>query len=241
MNTLFLKKSSSQMIIYKNVKLLVFDMAGTTINEKGIVYDTLYNTIKNFGLNITRNELSNWYGCNKYEVLNHFLYKDKKNIKMDQIQKCVQEQLYSNFDNNLKEKYFAFNSDIEVIDEKLPDILYNLKKKDIKISLNTGYSKDIQESIIKKLNMNELIDDYISSEEVKFGRPYPYMIYRLMERNNIQSVKSVIKFGDTQNDILEGINANCLSSIGLLTGAETKEQLKNAGANIILNNLKSIE
>ena len=49
--------------------------------------------------------------------------------------------------------------------------------------------------------MDELIDMYISSE-VKYGRPYPYMIYNLME-NDIQNPKSVIKFGDTKNDILE--------------------------------------
>ena len=29
-------------------------MAGNTINEKGIVYDTLYNTIKDFGLDINK-------------------------------------------------------------------------------------------------------------------------------------------------------------------------------------------
>ena len=57
--------------------------------------------------------------------------------------------------------------------------------------------------------MNEFIDDYISSEEVKYGRPYPYMIHKLMERNNIINSQNVIKFGDTNNDVLEGINANC--------------------------------
>ena len=36
-------------------KILVFDMAGTTINENGIVYKTLYNTIKDYGLEINEN------------------------------------------------------------------------------------------------------------------------------------------------------------------------------------------
>ena len=60
---------------YQNVKMLVFDMAGTTVNEKGIVYDTLYSTIKNFGLDIKKEDMSKWYGSNKYEVLNHYLEK----------------------------------------------------------------------------------------------------------------------------------------------------------------------
>ena len=38
MNTLTLRLSNYQKIIYKDIKMLVFDMAGTTVNEKGIVY-----------------------------------------------------------------------------------------------------------------------------------------------------------------------------------------------------------
>ena len=225
MNSLSLALSKYHKIIYKNVNLLVFDMAGTTINEKGIVYQTLYDTIKNFGLNISKNDINNWHGSNKYEVLNHYLTNDK-DVSLE-IRKCIQEQLHSNFDNNLKERYFT-SDNIELIDPQLPELFHKIRKKDIKISLNTGYSKEIQESIIKKLNMNEFIDDYISSEEVAFGRPYPYMIYNLMEKNNIQCIQSVMKFGDTNNDILEGLNAGCLSTIGVLSGADKKDKLTNA-------------
>ena len=56
-------------------KMLVFDMAGTTVNENGIVYKTLYETLKNYGLDVTKREIENWHGANKYEVIEHFLYK----------------------------------------------------------------------------------------------------------------------------------------------------------------------
>ena len=80
--------------------------------------------------------------------------------------------------------------------------------------------------------MDELIDMYISSEEVKYGRPYPYMIYHLMEKCGIQNPKSVIKFGDTKNDILEGLNAQCLASVGVLSGADEETHL-NEGHHIL--------
>ena len=112
MNILTLGLSKYQTIVYKNVKLLVFDMAGTTINEKGIVYQTLYDTIKNFGLNISKEEINNWHGSNKYEVLNHYLTNDKS--VSSEIRQCLQEQLHSNFNNNLKERYFT-SSNIELI------------------------------------------------------------------------------------------------------------------------------
>lgn len=237
MNTLILKVSSYQKFVYKDIKMLVFDMAGTTINEKGIVYETLYDTMKNFGLNIKKEDISKWHGANKYEVLNNYLTNDDK--VSNEIKRCIKEQLHSNFDNNLKERYFS-SSNIELIDKKLPELFDNIRMKNIKISLNTGYSKEIQECIIKKLNMNEYIDDYISSEEVKFGRPYPNMIYRIMERNNIKSINNVIKFGDTKNDILEGMNANCIS-VGVLSGADTKETLIESKPTHILKTVMDIE
>ena len=67
-----------------------------------------------------------------------------------------------------------------------------LRDKDKKIALNTGYNKEIQNILIDKFNLNKCFDDYISSEEVKVGRPYPYMIYNLMERNNIKNIDQVI-------------------------------------------------
>tara|TARA_B100000886_G_scaffold75754_1_gene49062 strand:+ start:2011 stop:2724 length:714 start_codon:yes stop_codon:yes gene_type:complete len=236
MNNLILRLSIYNEKVYKNIKMLVFDMAGTTINEKGIVYETLYDTMSNFGLNVSRNEICKWHGLNKYEVLNNYLTNDKK--VSDEINNCIKEQLFSNFDNNLKERYFT-SSNIDLIHENLPVLFDKIRKKDVKIALNTGYSKEIQESIIKKLNMNEFIDDYISSEEVKYGRPYPYMIHKLMERNNIINSQNVIKFGDTNNDILEGINANCIASIGVLSGADSFSKLKNA--NHIINSVMDID
>lgn len=237
MNTLTLRLSNYQKIIYKDIKMLVFDMAGTTVNEKGIVYETLYDTMKNFGLNIKKEDISRWHGSNKYEVLNNYLTNDDNVSK--EIKRCIKEQLHSNFDNNLKERYFSY-SNIELIDKNLPELFDNIRMKNIKISLNTGYSKEIQESIIKKLNMKEYVDDYVSSEEVTFGRPYPYMIYKIMERNNIKSVNNVIKFGDTKNDVLEGLNANC-TTVGVLSGADTKEKLIESRPTHILKSIMDIE
>ena len=79
----------------------------------------------------------------------------------------------------------------------------------VKICLNTGYNKEIQKLLIDKFNMTDFIDDYISSEEVDFGRPYPYMIHALMKRNNVFTINHVVKIGDTEMDIKEGKNASC--------------------------------
>lgn len=212
-------------------KMLVFDMAGTTVNENGIVYKTLYETLKNYGLDVTKREIENWHGANKYEVIEHFLYKSlQRTIDNSRINyknfETEKQNLSALFDQNLKEQYFE-KSNISLIDDSLPILFNEIRKHDIKIALNTGYSREIQEQIIQTLHMNEFIDGYISSQDVKQGRPYPYMIYKLMEEFEIKSSKEVIKIGDTPNDILEGKNANCVT-IGVLSGADDQEKLYKA-------------
>ena len=55
-------------------------MAGTVIDEKGIVYDTLYDTMRSFNMPITENDIKINHGKNKYEVLDFF---SKKNILIE--------------------------------------------------------------------------------------------------------------------------------------------------------------
>ena len=138
----------------------------------------------------------------------------------------------------LEESYFK-DEKITLIDDKLLDLFENWRMKGIKVALNTGYNKNFQKKIIKNLNLSESIDDFISSEEVKRGRPYPYMINKLMERNNIINARNVCKIGDTVNDMMEGKNANCGLTIGVLSGAGKIENLLNE-TNIVVDKVTDL-
>lgn len=220
-------------LIDNSIKLLVCDMAGTTINEGGVVYKTLVNTIKNFNIHIEDHEIKNWYGVNKTEVLKHFLNRDGRDDTL------LPDMLQS-FKDGLRTNYFQ-DKNIQLIDTELPTHFNNLRQNGIKIALNSGFSVDIQEALIDNLNMREFIDGYISSESVPHGRPEPYMINELMSRFNISNPNQVIKVGDSINDILEGKNAKCFKSVGVLSGAESVENLKKAGADVILNSVMNFE
>lgn len=220
-------------LIDNSIKLLVCDMAGTTINEGGVVYKTLVNTIKNFNIPIEDHEIKNWYGVNKTEVLKHFLNRDGRDDTL------LPDMLQS-FKDGLRTNYFQ-DKNVQLIDTELPTHFNNLRQNGIKIALNSGFSVDIQEALIDNLNMREFIDGYISSESVPHGRPEPYMINKLMTRFNISNPNQVIKVGDSINDILEGKNAKCFKSVGVLSGAESAENLKKAGADVILNSVMDFE
>jgi len=217
----------------RSTRMLICDMAGTTVQEKGIVYNSLFNTIKLIKPNLIKSEISKFSGYNKNEVIKYYVDKQKMDSPI-----IVLNNLKSEFNYYLKKEY-SNNNSVNLIHPNLPLFFNLLREQDIKICLNTGYNKDIQNLLIDKLNLLDCIDDYISSEEVDRGRPYPYMIERLMFRNNIEYPQEVIKIGDSIADINEGKNAGC-KTVGVLSGAGSKEELKKHNPDFIINNIMDL-
>ena len=215
-------------------KMLVCDMAGTIIQEKGIVYNALFNTVRLIDKNLLRSDINKFYGFNKTEVIDHFV--DKKKMNSPEI---VKMNLNSEFNYFLKKEYLN-NYNVSLIDKNIPYFFNALRDHDIKITLNTGYNREIQKLLIDKFKLNDYIDDYISSEEVIKGRPQPLMIYELMKRNSINNPKQVIKIGDTVADIFEGKNANC-KTVSVLSGSDTLNTLKKNNPDFIINTIMDLK
>lgn len=213
--------------------MIVTDMAGTTVNEQGLVYTTLHNTIENYGLPIKSGDIDNWHGASKHEVLEHFLKRAGKDTSSHRA------AITADFDSRLLRAYSSGN--ISLIDPRLPEYFNYLRHvHGIRMALNTGYSSKIQNVIIKSLHMDTFVDDWVSSQDVAVGRPHPYMIDELRRRAPWSCV-DVIKVGDTRNDVLEGINAGCIHSIGVLTGSDSRETLENAGASYVLESVMDLD
>ena len=212
-------------------------MAGTIINERGIIYRSIGETLKEMGCEVSEKDEKRWYGRDKREVLYNEIHKNLNPSSIKRLAPLVRES-EKILIKKLEESYFK-DEKITLIDDKLLDLFENWRMKGIKVALNTGYNKNFQKKIIKNLNLSESIDDFISSEEVKRGRPYPYMINKLMERNNIINARNVCKIGDTVNDMMEGKNANCGLTIGVLSGAGKIENLLNE-TNIVVDKVTDL-
>ena len=227
-------------LIRNNISLLVCDMAGTVINEHGQVYKSLFNTLKKLGYNPDINELENWGGKHKRQILTQEIYKTVARgeyipvdlmFKVDEAEEKLIEDLRYNYFNK---------SGISLVDDGLFNFFDCARINGIKIALNTGYPKDFQKEIINHFNLDLHVDDFISSEEVKYGRPYPYMIHELMTRFDIQNPRHIAKVGDTKNDMKEGANACCGINIGVLSGFENKNALFESGADVVVNKITDL-
>ena len=225
------------LLLRNNITLLVSDMAGTVINEKGLIYISLKKTLKRLGYCVSDADMKSWHGRDKKEVLWNHIYKqyDPPGVKylapkVNEAEKLLVEEL---------EKSYFEDKNIELIDDGLLDFFDSLRINGVKVALNTGYPKDFQNKIIDYFDLGGRVDTWISSEEVAQGRPAPYMIHQLMERCDIPSVKNVAKIGDTVNDMREGINAGCGLTIGVLSGADNKDDLMKY-SNLVINKITDL-
>jgi phosphonatase-like hydrolase len=223
--------------ILENIDLMVCDMAGTTVQEGGIVYKILQSSMNEFGLNVSDEAMHAWHGAKKEAVIEHFAR--EKGVAEQELEDHI-KKIADTFTAAIDEAYFDDASPVSHIDASLFSYFSQLKAAGIKIGLDTGYPQNIQEGLVKRLGFDKVVDGWISSYDVAEGRPYPYMIHRLMERMHIENVKRVCKVGDSMRDIEEGRNAGCGLVVGVLSGADSAQDLLAAGADVVADCVTSL-
>ena len=198
------------------------------IDEKGIVYKVLKDTLRHFNLKFSEDEFDYFHGINKISVLEHFM--DLNKFKDT-------ESVINYFNTNIEKSYFS-NNIIEPMNNAT-ELFKKLRENNIKVCLNTGHSRKIANKLINNMGFDKYIDGSVTSDEVLEGRPYPYMIEKLKNEFNIESDK-IIKIGDTVADIKEGINAFTRIQIGVLSGADSREKLLEANASFIVDSISDL-
>jgi phosphonatase-like hydrolase len=105
----------------------------------------------------------------------------------------------------------------------------------IRVVLDTGFSRDILDTVLRRLGWADgtTIDVSIASDEVERGRPHPDLIYRAMALTGVAEPGMVVKIGDTPADMEQGLAAGCGLVVGVTYGTHAREQLQRPGVHII--------
>lgn len=214
------------------IRMAVFDMAGTTVNENMIVYTTLRETIDEAGYDLTLDQvLAEGAGKEKVDAINSILkvYAQKADDELTQ-------RIYRDFISRLET---AYNTREITPQDGAEELFRVLKARNITVVLNTGYDQRTAELLIAKLGWKKGVefDGLITATDVKRNRPFPDMIRLAMGQFDVTHPKEVAKIGDSIIDIEEGVNAGCGLNIGITTGAHTREQLETAKPDHIVDNL----
>ena len=215
------------------IKLAIFDVAGTTAKDDGLVVKAFQLALGAVGVvpgSSQMQEMTNYVnatmGERKMDVFLHLLEGDK--IKAN----LVHEKFIASYIQLVKD------GELEEFDGITP-FFVELRSKNIGIAITTGFPREILDVIIDALNWRRIIDISVAASEVSHGRPAPDMIFKAMQGfdlakgiNLIASEIAVI--GDTRSDMESGAAAGAESVVGVASGAHTKDELIKAGATDVL-------
>ena len=217
------------------IKMVVFDMAGTTVDENMIVYKTLREAINRAGFDLTLDQvLAEAAGKEKVDAIRSILrvYAQKEDDGLT-------ARIYQDFIGRLETAYHTQ----EIFPQNHAEELFRaLKERKVLVVLNTGYNQQTAELLIGKIGWKKgvEIDGLVTATDVQRNRPFPDMIRLAMDRFGIPDGSEVVKVGDSIIDIEEGANAGCRLNIGITTGAHSREQLQTASPDYIVDNLLEI-
>jgi len=219
--------------------MVVFDMAGTTVEDDDNVHHSLVKAMQSKGYKISREDANRVMGYPKPVAIDTLL-KEKFKIEAATDRKALVEAIHKHFLLDMLHHY-RYNPDVKA----KPNVDYvfdSLRKRGIKVVIDTGFSRDIADTIIERLRWEtgKMIDLSVTSDEVKHGRPYPDMIQKAMAHFKIKDPSLVTKVGDTPSDLMEGMNAKCGNVIGVTWGAYTREELEMEKSTHLVDDLVEI-
>ena len=194
------------------------DMAGTTVEDRDEVLAAFMTAVEENQLNASREEVNAKMGASKLEVFRYFA---GRQYGADSEERA--RDAYRSFQRALEEGYRQ--NGIRPI-AGAEETFQELRRRGIKIALTTGFYRKVTDLILKGLGWDRtVIDASICGDDVRCGRPAPYMIFRAMETVGVAEVGRVVNLGDTPFDLQSGDNAGVRGVIGVLSGSHGAEAL----------------
>lgn len=204
------------------IKACIFDMDGTTVNT--------INSIAYFA-----NRALNMYGLESYDT-------DAYKLMIGNGARTLVERMIAGrngdeetFEKVLKEYNTSYDNDFMYLTESYPgiiDMLKNLKNKGIKVAIVSNKPHSTAEKVSQELFGDELIDICSGAKEGVPLKPDPIAVINTMKDLGV-APEECLYVGDTAVDMKTGKSAG-IYTIGVLWGFRSREEMEQAGADIIV-------
>lgn len=213
----------------KKIKLCIFDLAGTLVQDKNYVRKIFIQAFKKYDIVVTAEVVDRWMGFEKKLAIDSIL--NEINVKG---RKKLVTTIHHTFTHMMNEYYSHHLKSIAYAEATLK----KLKAKGLKLAVNTGFGKETLHLILESLGWYGYFDAYISSDQVVAGRPHPYMINYIKKTAKISDPSQIAKIGDTPSDLLEGQRSKCGLNLGICSRNFPLEEMKKYPHTHLVNNLR---
>ncbi len=210
------------------IKLIVCDMAGTTVRDDGEVEGCFADACARVGIEIGADRIKAMQGWAKRHVF-EILWTE------------ILGPNHPRLDDRIDDSYAVFRKILEnhyqthpiVPTEGALELFEYCHRRGIRVALTTGFYRKVTDIILDRLGWLEglnadyvsngagIIDCSVASDEVAAGRPEPDMIILAMRKLGIKDPQSVVNVGDTPSDLQSGRKAGVLASYGLTNGTHS--------------------
>ncbi|MBX7220868.1 MAG: phosphonatase-like hydrolase [Blastocatellia bacterium] len=213
------------------IKLVVFDLAGTTVHDTGQVVTAFTSALAEHGLEITAGQVSQVRGASKRQAILHFIPEGPHQTEQAAV-------VYATFRRHLTQLYQT--EGVQSV-TGASEVFQWLRSKGVAVALTTGFDRDITSLLLTALGWETgVADAIVCGDDVRQGRPAPYLIFHAMEATGVRSVRQVATVGDTVLDLQAGYNAGVGWNIGVLSGAHSRQVLEQEPHTRLLPSVKEL-
>ncbi|WP_033826264.1 phosphonatase-like hydrolase [Kitasatospora sp. MBT63] len=216
-----------------DIRLVVLDMAGTTVADDGLVERAFDAAAADLGVTAGTPEHD--------RMLEHV------RVTMGESKISVFRHLFGD-EAKAQQANLAFETAYhDLVDAghcaALPgaaDAIEQLRSAGRTVVLTTGFSRSTQDRILKALGWQDIADLTLCPAEAGRGRPYPDLVLTALLRTGTDSVRQIAVAGDTGYDMLTGTRSGASVVAGVLTGAHREERLRADGATHVLGSIAEL-
>ena len=217
-----------------NVEMVAFDVAGTVLNDDGLVIAAFKNAFEATQPDLWPTHGEQWtqyaidtMGQSKIHVFTELLGDAEKahtaNVAFEQ-------------------SYVSEIAEVGAVPiAGAEDVFKYLRSKGVAIALTTGFSRSTLDTLLIELGWKDLIDISVTPGEAGRGRPHPDMLQKAATTLGITNPASVIVVGDTAADMQAAVSFGAGQAIGVLSGAHDEHRLHDAGATSVINSVADLK
>jgi len=212
-----------------NVAALIADMAGTTIEDDGLVLGAFADALDALGVDDERDR----------QLAMDYVVETMGRSKIDVFTNLFGERQASNANDAFEVAYRRRVDDggVRLLDGT-DELMARLADRGIAVALTTGFSPATRDAILGAVGWSTMVA--LSPADVGRGRPFPDMIFGALDRLGLDRTASFCVAGDTASDMEAGRAAGAALVVGVLTGSDGTERLVGAGADVVLERLSLV-
>ena len=216
------------------VEMVAFDVAGTVLNDDGLVIAAFKNAFE-----ATQPDLWPTHG----EQWTQYAIDTMGQSKIHVFTELLGDAEKAHTANvAFEESYVSEIAEIGAVPiAGAEDVFKYLRSKGVAIALTTGFSRSTLDTLLIELGWKDLIDISVTPGEAGRGRPHPDMLQKAATTLGITNPANVIVLGDTAADMQAAVSFGAGQAIGVLTGAHEEHRLHDAGATSVINSVADLK